>query len=77
MLPNDLQYLVAYIVGLIGDIFWAVGDATADSAADSGKMYDLAIGIFGGDGGLLFWCNEKLLWLMERIINGLWFTVVE
>jgi hypothetical protein len=37
-------------------------------------MNDLTIGIFGEQGGLIYWCNEKLLWLLEQILAGLTFT---
>jgi hypothetical protein len=67
--------LVKYTVGLIGEIFWAVGDAITASAADTGNMHDLTIGIFSDEGGLIFWYNEKLLWMMEQIISGLRFSI--
>ena len=71
MAPGDLQYLVVYILGLIGDIATAIGDTISADAADSVVMYDLTLGIFGENGGLIYWLNDKLLWLMEQIINGL------
>jgi hypothetical protein len=37
-------------------------------------MSDLTVGIFGENGGLIYWLNEKLLWLMEQILAGLSFT---
>ena len=70
-----MENLVKYTVGLIGEIIWSVGDAITASAADTGDMHDLTIGIFSDDGGLIFWYNEKLLWMMEQIISGLRFTL--
>jgi hypothetical protein len=74
MPPGDVQLFVTYIVGLIGDIISAIGDAISASAADPGMMEDLTYGIFSEEGGLIYWLNEKLLWMMEQILAGLTFT---
>ena len=74
MAPTDLLLLVMYIVGMIGEHLDGAGRAFTDSAADSLQMNELTIGIFGEQGGLIYWCNEKLLWLMEQILEGLMFT---
>jgi len=58
----------------VGDIMTAIGDAISATAVDTGAMYDLTLGIFGENGGLIYWLNEKLLWLMENILEGLSFT---
>jgi len=71
MAPGDVRYLVVYIMGLIGDITTAIGDTISTDAADAGVIYDLTIGVFGENGGLIYWLNDKLLWLMEQLINGL------
>ena len=74
MAHGDVTLLVTYIVGLVGDIMSAIGDAFTADAVDAGAMNDLTVGIFGENGGLIYWCNEKLLWLMEQILAGLSFT---
>ncbi len=74
MAPVDVQQLVTYIVDLVGEIMSAIGSAFSSGAADPTKMQGLTIGIFGEQGGLIYWCNEKLLWLMENILGGLTFT---
>ena len=74
MAPNDLVNLVTYVVGLIGEILSAVGTAFTDGAQSAAKMNFLTIGIFGENGGLIYWCNEKLLWMLEQILDGLSFT---
>ena len=74
MAPDDLYFLVSYIVGMIGEHLGGVGSAFTDSAADSLQMNELTLGIFGEQGGLIYWCNEKLLWLMDNILGGLTFT---
>ena len=75
MAPGDVTLFVTYIVGLVGDIMSAIGGAITATATDGGAMSDLTIGIFGENGGLIYWLNEKLLWLMEQILAGLSFTV--
>jgi hypothetical protein len=74
MAPGDVQYLVKFTVGLIGDIISAIGESFQHGA--SVPLYNkiLTIGIFGENGGLIYWLNEKLLWLMEQILAGLTFT---
>ena len=75
MAPVDLQLLMTYIVGLIGTILDSVGSAFAAGAANGqGEMLLLTNGIFGENGGLIYWCNQKLLWLLEQILAGLSFT---
>ena len=74
MAPNDLAYLVTYIVGLIGDILVRVGDTWAQAATVPAYMKIYTIGVYGEDGGLIYWWNEKLLWLLAQILDGLSFT---
>ena len=76
MAPDDLYFLVAYIVGMIGEHLGGVGSAFSFLAADPLVMDELTIGIFGEQGGLIYWCNEKLLWLMENILEGLTFSLL-
>jgi hypothetical protein len=75
MAHGDVTLLVTYIVGVVGDIMSAIGDVFTADALDAGVMADLTTGIFGENGGLIYWLNEKLLWLMEQILAGLSFTV--
>ena len=75
MEPVDLQLLMMYIVGLIGTILDSVGSAFSNNAANNnGEMYNLTQGIFGENGGLIYWCNQKLIWLLDQILAGLGFT---
>ncbi len=74
MAPDDLKFLVMWITGIIGGFFEGIGKAFTDSAANPLQMNDLTLGIFGEQGGLIYWCNEKLLWLIEQILEGLSFT---
>ena len=74
MAPDDLVYGFMFIVGIIAGFFEGIGKAFTDSAANPLQMNELTLGIFGEQGGLIYWCNEKLLWLMEQILEGLTFT---
>ena len=74
MAPDELVNLVQYIVDLVGEIMTAIGGVFSAGAADAAKMTSLTSGIFGENGGLIYWCNEKLLWLLENILAGLTFT---
>ncbi len=74
MAPVDLEGLVAYIVDIVGSIMTSIGGVFSTSAGDAAAMTQLTMGIFGEQGGLIYWCNEKLLWLMEQILDGLTFT---
>jgi len=40
-------------------------------------MEGATVGVFGENGGLIYWLNEKLLWLMENILTGLNFTIAQ
>ena len=70
----DVQFLVTYISDLIGNIWGNWGHYWTDAAANPLYVKILTVGIFGENGGLIYWCNEKLLWLMENILEGLTFT---
>ena len=76
MAPVDLQELVTYIVDTIGSIMSSIGSTFTAQASNPGVMGGLTTGIFGEQGGLIYWANEKLLWLLEQILAGLTFTVV-
>ena len=76
MAPGDVQYFVAYIVGLVGDLVNLIGVAITTfgshmiaAAGDTGKMWALTVGIFGENGGLIYWINEKSLSDVEWILN--------
>ncbi len=72
--PVDLQELVVFLTRMLFDGFTGIGRAYTGLAAQPDVMHELTIGIFGEQGGLIYWCNEKLLWLMETILEGLTFT---
>jgi hypothetical protein len=71
---GDLEKFVQYVVGLIGAIVSAIGSAIGATAADAGAMNNLSLGIFGENGGLIYWLNEKILWMLEQVLAGLGFT---
>ena len=75
MPPNDLVHLVTYVVATIGEVLSAVGQAFIDDADNIYRMTLLTRGIFGENGGLIYWCNEKLLWMLEQMLEGLTFTL--
>jgi hypothetical protein len=75
MKPIDLFYLVEYIVNTIGEIMSAIGGVFSADAADAGVMGGLTIGIFGENGGLIYWLNDKIIWRMvQETLTGLSFT---
>jgi hypothetical protein len=73
MAPGDLQLLVSYIVGLVGDIISAIGSAITATAVDVDAMNALTVGLFGENGGLFYLLNEKTIWMMEQNLSGLTF----
>ena len=75
MAPGDVTLFVTFMVGLAGDIVTAIGHSFQEGAANPLYNKILTIGIFGENGGLIYWLNEKLLWMMEQIISGLRFTL--
>ena len=75
MAPDDLFLLVAYITGIIGEIMDAIGGVFTSSAAEAAAMNQLTVGIFGEQGGLIYWLNDKIIWRMvQETLTGLSFT---
>ncbi len=74
MPPTDLQFLVTYIANLMGDIWANWGHSWSVGATIDFYMKGATVGAFGENGGLFYWWNEKLLWLLEQILGGLTFT---
>ena len=74
MSPLDLEYLVTYIVGLVGSIVSAIGAAFSAGTTTPGQMTMLTTGIFGENGGLIYWLNQKIVWLVDQVLAGLTFT---
>ena len=74
MAPNDLAALVAFISELIGRIWHNWGANWSLGATIPYYMDKATVGVFGENGGLIYWINYKLLWLMEQILAGLSFT---
>ncbi len=70
----QVQYLVSFIVGLVGELIQELAGAFADFGAtvstyanDAGTMAALTTGIFGNDGGLIYWINEKVFYVIENM----------
>ena len=75
MEPVDLGSLVEFLTLMLGDAFHGIGSAYKSLAVDALWMDKLTTGIFGENGGLIYWLNDKLLWMLEEILAGLSFTV--
>ena len=53
----------------------AIGGVFTSSAAEPAAMNTLTIGIFGENGGLIYWLNDKIIWRMvQETLTGLSFT---
>ena len=70
----DVQFLVKFIVRLMGDIWTNWGHSWSTGAGMPEIMRGATVGAFGENGGLIYWWNSKLLWLLEQILEGLTFT---
>ncbi len=70
---SDVTYFLAYIVGLIGDIVTAVGAAISAGLTTPGAMYKLTQGIFGANGGWIYWMNEENSWMIDQVKNSISF----
>ncbi len=73
---SDVTYFLAYIVGLVGTIVSSIGATISGGVTTPGAMYALTQGIFGANGGLIYFINEKILWLMDNILGSLTFTYI-
>ena len=72
----QVQYLVSFIVGLVGELvqemsaaFASFGGTVSAAAADVNTMAALTTGIFGTDSGLIYWINEKVFYVIEGLLN--------
>lgn len=76
----QVQYLVSFIVGLIGQILDSLSAGVATILTDLGSVFTgaagnctqmamLTTGIFGNDGGLIYWINEKILWFLAELFG--------
>ncbi len=70
----QVQYLVKFITNLLGDLVSLIsgalvnfGAALSGYAADDVMMQELTTGIFGRNGGLIYWINEKVFYLIEEL----------
>ena len=70
----QVQYLVSFIVGLVGELIIEISDAFAafgltvsTAAADANTMAALTTGIFGTNSGLIYWINEKVFYVIENL----------
>ena len=79
----QVQYLVAFIVGLLGRLIELISGAMAvfgndliTESKNTDTMAALTTGIFGTNSGLIYWINEKVFYLInhlpwETLGNGL------
>ena len=70
----QVQYLVQYIVGLVGTLVEYIGDAIflfggdiVESAGNAMQMNALTTGIFGTDSGLIYWINDKVFYIITYL----------
>jgi hypothetical protein len=69
-----VQYLVAFVVGLIGDLITLIAPAVGEfgshllcASEDVDTMLALTTGIFGTNSGLIYWINNKVFYLIENM----------
>jgi hypothetical protein len=69
-----VQYLVSFVVGLIVELIVELSEAFNDFgltvssyAGNATVMATLTTGIFGNDGGLIYWINEKVFYVIENM----------
>ena len=78
MLPDlvtyQVQYLVAFITGLVGKLVGYLADAVSTfggdvvtAAGNSDQMQALTTGIFGDQNGLIYWINEKVFFVLREL----------
>ena len=67
LVSYQVQYFVTFIVAFIGQIADAIGGVFIDGAMDNNAMMQLTTGIFGPQNGLIYWINEKVIWLLENL----------
>ena len=70
----QVQHLVAFIVGLVGELIIEIGGMltsfggtvkTYGACAD--VMQSLTTGIFGTNDGLIYWINDKIFYLIREM----------
>ena len=74
MVNFQVQYLVAFIVGLVGHLTDLLSGAVqtfgVDMVTQSGNVQTMAAlttGIFGTNNGLIYWINDKVFYLLEHL----------
>ncbi len=77
-MPNDLQGLVGFIIGLVGEVLDEAGAMLARLGVTFfGYSIDPAVigavntGIFGENGGWLYWINDENLWMMNEVLKAI------
>lgn len=73
----QVEFVVKYVVELFGVIVDKLGGLISDVGADivnasydSSSMTELTTGIFGTDGGLLYWMNGYVVDLLAKLFGG-------
>ena len=74
MYTMEVGHLVAFIVGMVGELLGEVfaglenfADTLVTSAGNVELMDNLTIGIFGTTDGLIYWINQKVFYLIENM----------
>ena len=74
MVNFQVQYLVSFIVGLIGDLTGLLSGAVTTfgthlttSSGNMTTMAALTTGIFGTENGLIYWINDKVFYLLTHL----------
>ncbi len=70
----QVQFLVAFIVQMLGQLGGYIADALGFFAgdlvlagADESVMANLTTGIFGTESGLIYWINDKVFYLITNL----------
>jgi len=70
----QVQFLVAFVVKMLGQLGGYIADALGFFATDlvaaggdAGTMANLTTGIFGTDSGLIYWINDKVFYLITNL----------
>ncbi len=70
----QVQYLVAFIGGLLGRLIELISGAMATfgndlitDSVDPLTMQELTTGIFGTNSGLIYWINDNMIYLIANL----------
>jgi len=70
----QVQYLVSFITGLVGDLVNLIAGSIATfgthvtiASGNADLMANLTSGIFGTQNGLIYWINDKVFYVLEKL----------